>query len=138
MEILPSKSLGHADALFRLILKRFESLEKTVLATLRLEMEKESMLCNPIRQLPVTIGEIRNKANIDKYIMKKNKQTIDQQYKDIDGEKNFSFCNGILLYGERVVIPGALKKENLKAFIFVILAERGWKLQWKAMVLGWI
>ena len=67
------------------------------------------MLCNTIRELPVTIEEIRNKAKINKYITEKKKQIIDQQYKKIDGEKIFTTYEGILMYGKRVVNRSAEK-----------------------------
>ena len=66
MESLLSKKLGHADGLSRLIPKPCEPFEETVIATLRLETEIKSVLCNTKRELPVTIEEIRNKAKIDK------------------------------------------------------------------------
>ena len=40
----------------------------------------------------------------------------DHQYKKISGEKNFFICDGILMYGKRVVIPRELKKIILKYF----------------------
>ena len=44
------------------------------MAALRLELEIKSLLCNPIRELPVITEEIRNQAKIDKYITEKKKQ----------------------------------------------------------------
>lgn len=41
---------------------------------------------------------------------------MDQQYKKNDGEKIFSICDGILTYGEWVLIPGVLQKRKLKDF----------------------
>ena len=113
-ELLPSKRLGHADWLCRLIPKQCEPLEESVIATLRLEIK--SVLCNTIRELFVTIEEIQNKAKIDKYITEKQKQIIDQQYKKIDGEKIFSICNGIFMYGEWVMILECCRKELKKDF----------------------
>ena len=72
-----------------------------MIATLRIEIEIKGLISNNIRELPVIIEEFRNKAKIDKYITEKKKK--------VDGEKIFS-CDGILMLGERVVIPGALEK----------------------------
>ena len=91
MEFLPSKMLDHADELSRLIPKSCESWEITVTATLRFEIEIKSVIFNLIRELPMTIEEIRNKEKIDKNITDKKKQIIDQQYKNIDGEEIFLF-----------------------------------------------
>ena len=48
MEFLQSKRLGHADELSRLIPKPCKPLEETVLATLKLEIEIKSVLCNNV------------------------------------------------------------------------------------------
>ena len=109
MEFFPSKRLEHVERLSRFILKPCEPLEETAIATLRLEIKIKSMLW----KLPETIEEIRNKAKIDKYIMEKKKQINDQQYKKIDGEKIFSIYDGILMYGQRLVIPGVWKRKKM-------------------------
>ena len=116
MEFLQSKRLEHADGLSRSILKLYEPSEETVIATLRLEIEIKSVLCNTTRVLPVTIEGVRNKAKVDKSITEKKKQFNHQQYKKINGEKTFSIRYGILIYGERIVIPGVLKKRISKDF----------------------
>ena len=70
-----------------------------MIATIRFETEIKGVLCNNLRKLPVTTG--KNKAKTNKYITEKKKQTNDQQYRKIDGEKIFSICDGILMYGEK-------------------------------------
>ena len=107
MEFLLSKRLEHADGLSRLIIKPCEPFEETVIATLRLEIGIKRVLCNTIRELLVIMEESRNKIKTEKYIQRK---IIDQQDKKIDEEKIFSICDGILIYGKRMEIPGALKK----------------------------
>ena len=77
-----------------------------------LRNRNKSLLCNTIRKLPVTIEEIRNKAKIDKYIIEKKEQIIDQLYNKNNSKKIFSICNGILMYSELLVIPEELKKEH--------------------------
>lgn len=67
---------------------------------------------NTVQELPVTLQEIRIKEKIDKYITEKRKQISSQHYIKNDGESFFSICDEILMCGERVVIPEALKKKN--------------------------
>ena len=85
-----------------------------MIAILTLEIEIKSVLGNTIRKLPVTIEKIRNKTEIDISQRKKKRQINDQQYKKIDGKKIFSICDGILMYGEQVVISGVLQKRIFK------------------------
>ena len=80
MEFFSSKRLGQAYWLSRLIHKLWEPLEETKTETLRLEIEIKWVLCNTIRELPVTINVIRNKAKIDKYLTEKKEKIIDQQF----------------------------------------------------------
>ena len=59
-----------------LILKwSFSHLQKLVIASLRIEVEVKNTLCNAIRDLPVTLGEIKGKAFDDDFIKEiKNKK----------------------------------------------------------------
>lgn len=66
MEFLPSNKICHADSLSRLIPKYMEPLEVTVIAAIKTEVDVKSMLCNTVRELPVTIEEIINKAALKK------------------------------------------------------------------------
>ena len=59
MEFLPSKKLGHADGLSRLIPNISVPLEDTVIAALKAEKEAKDMLCNTVKELLVTLDEIR-------------------------------------------------------------------------------
>ena len=54
MEFLSPKKLGHGDGLSRLIPKFSEPLKDIVMAALRDEKELSVLLCNTIRELPVT------------------------------------------------------------------------------------
>ena len=129
MVFLSGKWLVHEDELSRLTPKPCEPFEETVVATLRLEIEIKSMLYNTIRELPVTMMEIRNEAKTDKYIIEKKKQTIDQQYKRIDGEKIFPSVMELLMYGEWVIVEKKYKKTS----ILVILVYGEWKLLFEFM-----
>ena len=74
MEYISSKNIGHADGLSRLIRKCAEPLEDTVIAALREEKELSGLLCNTIRELPVTLDDINKAAETDEFIVKMKKQ----------------------------------------------------------------
>ena len=70
MEYVPSKKLGHADELSRLIPKCMETLEETVIAVLRDESELSGLLCNTIRELPFTLEDVKKVVENDDFIQK--------------------------------------------------------------------
>ena len=74
MEYISSKNIGHADGLSRLIRKCAEPLEDTVIAALREEKELSGLLCNTIRELPVTLDDINKAAETDEFIVKIKKR----------------------------------------------------------------
>ena len=59
MKYLPSNKFGHANGLSRLIPKYRESLEDTVIASVRSEGELKIFICNSIRELPMTLEQIK-------------------------------------------------------------------------------
>ena len=122
MEFVPSKELGHADGLSRLIPKYCEPLEGSVIAALKTENDNNDSVINLIRELPVTLDEIIQEAESDEYIneIKRKLQSEDQQISEV-----FSTCNDVLLYRERVVIPATLQKIILKIFILAIRDQQG-------------
>ena len=63
MEFLPSKEIAHADGLSRLIPKNTETLEETVIASLKSEIDVKY-----VKELPVTLKEINFKTKFDKFI----------------------------------------------------------------------
>ena len=71
MEFLPSKKLGHADGLSRLIRKFSVPLEDIEIAAVKAEKEVKDMLCNTVKELPLTLDEIRGKARSYPFIKKK-------------------------------------------------------------------
>lgn len=117
MEHVSSKKLGHADALSRLIPKRSESFEETVIAALKDESECTSSMCNMIRELPVTFEKIKKEAVNDIFIKKmKNQLGWIKKNKKVDQTTPFSICEDVLMYGERIVIPLTLQRKILKEF----------------------
>ena len=115
MEFLPSKELGHADGLSRLIPPFSEPLEDTVIAALRDEEDLKEAMCRAIRELPVTLDEIKIQAKKDSFIKKIKEQLI---VKDRASMKTsaFSTCDEVLLYAGRVVMPFVLQKRILSEF----------------------
>ena len=65
MEYIPSKKFGHAHGLSRLFPKYKESLEDTVIASLQSEGELKTTFCNIVRELPVTLEQIKLEALCD-------------------------------------------------------------------------
>lgn len=141
------------DKLSRLIANLCDSLEETVIATLRIAMQIKSVPCNNIRELPVALEEISNKANIDKYITEKEKNYEPTAQKGWWWKDCLSVCDRMLMYGERVVIPGALQKRILKDFhtghpsisrtkvlMTIVLAEYGGKKREKnkCKIMQWL
>ena len=74
MEFLPSRKLGHEGSFSRLIPKFSVPLEDAVIAALKSEKEVKDMLCDTVKELPVTLDEIRGKAENDAFIKKMKTQ----------------------------------------------------------------
>ena len=72
-------------------------------------MDIKYVLFNRVKELPVTLGD-KFKTKLDKFINKTKKELMNQKVKT----NIFSMCNGILMYGEQVVIPAVLTKKILK------------------------
>ena len=117
MEFWPSKEIAYADRLSILIQKKkkknTEPLEETVIASLKSEMDVKYVLFNTVKELPVTLEEIKFKTKFDKFINQTKKEIMNQKVKT---NNIFSTWNGILMYGERVVIPTVSTKKILKHF----------------------
>ena len=113
MEFLLPKENAHADGLSRLIPKNTEPIEEIVIASLKSEMDVNYVLFNTVKGLSVTLEEIKFKKKFDKFINQAKKELMHQKVKT---NSIFSTCNGILMYGERVVIPAVLTKKMLKDF----------------------
>ena len=112
MEFHPSSKISHANGLSILIPKHTEPLEDTVIIFLRTKVEVKNTLCNTVRDLPVILGEIKEKAFDDS--MKKIKNKI--KYKNQQISDAYSVCNEVVMYSDLIVIPTALQKRILKEF----------------------
>ena len=80
------------------------------------------MMLNMIREIPVTLQEIKREAQEDEFISATKQKIADknQQIADI-----FSLCDIVLLYGERVVIPKTLQKRILNTSTRAIQKRTG-------------
>ena len=117
MEHVSSRKLGHADALSRLIPKQNGSFEETVIAALKDEDECANLVCNAIRELPVTLEEVKKEAAKDEFINKmKSRIKITEKNKKGNQVSPFSICENLLMYADRIVIPLVLRRKILKEF----------------------
>ena len=109
IEYLSSKNICHADGLSRLVPKNTEVFEDSIIATLITNCEIKNMIAETIRELPVTLADIKNEALKDEFI-----QNI--YNKDPHVPEVFSLCDDILSYNDRVAIPISLQKKILRDF----------------------
>ena len=83
-----------------------------MITTLRSERDYSSILFNTVKELPVTLDDIKKEAESDDFIREtKGKLQTDKQVTEV-----FSTCDQVLLYRERVVVLGTLQKKILKDF----------------------
>ena len=68
MEFLPSKKIPRVDGLSKLIPKITKPLEEAVIGSLSSEMDIKNVPCNTVKELLVTLEEIRFKAKFDKFV----------------------------------------------------------------------
>ena len=97
----------------RLIPNQCQLLEDSVIAALRSDCEIKSIIENTIRDLPVTLSEIKSEAISDDFI-NKIKQRIASKVNGVSDV--YSLFDSILLYSDRVVIPKKLQKTNSEGF----------------------
>ena len=101
MEFLPSKKLSHADGLYRLIPKFSEPLEDTMIAAIKAKNETKNVLRGAIRELLITLDEIRLTSQNDDFMLKMKDQ-ITSKVKNRKGNKNntFSICDGVMMHAD--------------------------------------
>ena len=61
-------------------------------------MDIKNVLYNTVKELPITLEEIKFKGKFHKFITEKKDERMDQ--KKNKGNNIFSICHGILLYGD--------------------------------------
>ena len=94
-------------------------MDDTVIGVLKAEKEVKDLLCNTVKELPVTLEEIRGKAENDAFIKKMKMQVrLKERNKNTKSISAFSIFDDVLLYAERVVIPLVLQKKILTEFHF--------------------
>ena len=107
IEFLPLKQFSHGDGLSRLVPKYSEPFEGTIIASLLTDCEIKNMIANTIKELLVTLLEIKSEAMNDDFIINiKQKITA----KNEKAPEVFLLRDNVLLYSERVV------KQNFKRF----------------------
>ena len=75
------------------------------------------MLSNTVKELLVTLDEIRGKAKNDAFIEKLKMQArLKERNKNTKSISAFSICDDVLLYADRVIMPLVLQKKILKEF----------------------
>ena len=75
-------------------------------------MDVKYVLFNTVKELPVTLEVIKFKTKFDQFINQTKKELMNKKVKT----NIFFMCNGILMYGEWVIITTVLTKKNLKDF----------------------
>ena len=73
------------------------------------------MIVDTIRELPVTLADIKREALKDDFIHTTKNKIYN---KDPNVPEVFSLCEDVLLYNDRVVIPSSLQKKNPAGFSY--------------------
>ena len=83
------------------------------MATRRTNCEIKNRIANTVKELPVTLADIKRESREDEFIQSiKNKI----HNKDPNVPEVFSLCDDVLLYNDRVVIPNSLQRKILRYF----------------------
>ena len=127
IKYLSTHSIGHADALSRLINSHQKQPEDSVVAAISLEPEISSMLTATVRELPVTSHMIKEATashplpqEVISYhrtrwpTVSPNKQLLPFYQR----KSSLSEVDGVLLFAERVIIPSSLQKQDPQTISF--------------------
>ena len=109
----PSNIFGHGNGLSRLIPTYKDPLEDTVIVSLQSEDELKITLCNSVRELSVTLDQIKQEALRGEYIKRMKTPFLEKDQRTTDV---FSTCDDLLLYRVPIVILSTLQKRILKDF----------------------
>ena len=104
------------ETVFQDLIPKFSvPLEDTVIVDLKAEKGVKDMLCNTVKEMSITLDEIRGKAENDAFIKKmKIQMRLKKQNKNTKSISSFSICDDVLLYTDWVVIPLVQSKENFE------------------------
>ena len=86
---------------------------------IRAKNEIKNVLYDTVRELPITLEEIRIKLEKDDFIIKMKKQISFKEKNEqmnITRSNTFSLCNNLLIYAERIAMPALLQKFMWKEF----------------------
>ena len=120
---LSTNSIGHADALSRLINTHQKQPEDYVVAEISLEPEISSMLTATVRELPVTSHMIKEATASDPLLQEvisyhRTRWTTVSPNRQLlpfyQRKSSLSEVDGVLLFAERVIIPSSLQNRTLK------------------------
>ena len=108
IEFLTSKNICQAD-----IPQNTEVFKDSIIATLRTDYEIKNMITNTVKELSVTLADIKRESRQYEFIQSiKNKI----QDKDPNVPEVFSLCDDVLWYNDRVVILNSLQRKILRDF----------------------
>ena len=102
---LTSKNICHADSLSWLIPQNTEVFDDSIIATLGTDCEIKNMIANTVKELPVTLVDMKRESREDEFIQSIKNKIHD---KDPNVPEVFSLCDDVLLYNDRVVVPNSL------------------------------
>ena len=93
--------------------KNTEVFEDSIIAILKTNCEIKDMIANTVKELPVTLADIKRKSRENEFIQSIKNKIHD---KDPNAPEVFSLCDDVLLYNDRVVIPNSLQRKILRDF----------------------
>lgn len=78
IEFLTSKNICHVESLLRYILKNMEVFKDFIIVILTMNCEIKNMIVNTVKELPVTLADIKRESWEDEFI-KSSKDKIDNK-----------------------------------------------------------
>ena len=91
-----------------------EVFENSIIATRRTDCEIKNMIANTVKELPVTLADIKGESWEDEFIQSIKKKI---RNKDPNVPEVFSLCDDVLLYNDRIVIPNNPQRKILRDFL---------------------
>ncbi|XP_062551120.1 uncharacterized protein K02A2.6-like [Armigeres subalbatus] len=125
MIYVPTEKFGNADILSRLINRHVKQDEDFVIASVTLECDIRSVVCNTFNALPLSFKAVQQSTKADPVLKKVYRYIQDGWPKSLVSDANqellrfhnrresLSTMQGCILFGERLVIPSPLRKQCL-------------------------